>query len=124
MDFHSKDYNFSTQNFCSTLRDHRQFLQYFGPLLILITLPYQIISLFRTRMRQLDKPPWAITTVVTLHPIYQSILISHSYKLRNFYGFIVVIYILKSIYRSDLNQTYILFTFHLNLYLLFNLHYY
>lgn len=44
----------------------QQFLQYFGPLLILITLPYQIISLFRECMRQLDRPPWAVTALVII----------------------------------------------------------
>ncbi|VDK82780.1 unnamed protein product [Litomosoides sigmodontis] len=44
-------------------------LLYFGPLFVLFTLPYQIISLFRECMRRLDKPPWAVTALaVSLYP--------------------------------------------------------
>ncbi|EFO24732.1 hypothetical protein LOAG_03756 [Loa loa] len=45
-------------------------LIYFGPLLVLITLPYQIILLFRECMRRMGKTPWTITTLaVLLYPI-------------------------------------------------------
>ncbi|MCP9259569.1 hypothetical protein DINM_002506 [Dirofilaria immitis] len=43
---------------------------YFGPLLVLITLPYQILLLIREFMRRMGKSPWAVTVlVVLLYPI-------------------------------------------------------
>ncbi|KAM3723407.1 Uncharacterized protein ACO02O_06649 [Dirofilaria immitis] len=45
-------------------------LIYFGPLLVLITLPYQILLLIREFMRRMGKSPWAVTVlVVLLYPI-------------------------------------------------------
>ncbi|VDN04300.1 unnamed protein product [Thelazia callipaeda] len=45
-------------------------LIYFGPLLVLITFPYEIIMLIRKRLRQAHKSPWVVTIVaVLLYPI-------------------------------------------------------